>query len=93
MIAKHEEEIKRLKSKMKNCEEIVLDMNQRVVNLEELHDIAEKEYFAADKAGDDQRREKALKKLVSIESQLSASKEKRRKAKADWNAAKRKIAA
>ena len=92
-IAKHEEEIKQLKSKMNNYVEIVRDMRQRVTNLEELRDIAEKEYFSADRAGDDTRREKALKKIVSLDNQIAAAKEKSRKAKADWNAAQRKISA
>lgn len=92
-LRKHDEEIRKLKNKMKDCERVFRDMRQRIANLEELHEIAVKDMERAEAAGDTKAKEKALRKIVSIDNQLSSAEAKQAKARHEWTAANRKISA
>ena len=92
-LARHEEEIKQLKYRVRRCEQTYTDMRQRIENLEELYELTSAELEEADRVGDDKRKEKALRKIVTLDSQLASARDKQRKAKHDWNTAKQKLSA
>ena len=93
LLAKHEEEIRNLKYRMRTCEGIVESTRQRIENLEEIYELVSAELEEADRVGDDKRKEKALRKIVTLDSQLASARDKQRKAKHDWNTAKQKLSA
>ena len=92
-LAKHEEEIKQLKYRVRRCEQTYTDMRQRIENLEELYELTSAELADADRVGDNKRKEKALRKIITLDNQLASARAKQQKAKDDWNTAQRKLSA
>ena len=90
-LAKHELEIRNLKNRMKVCERDYKALKQRMENLNELYELASAELASADKAGDDKRKEKALRKIVTLDNQIASTEKRISKAKFDWNTAQKKL--
>lgn len=90
-LKKHDEEIRQLKIKMRRCEATYADMRQRLENLDELYEIVYAELAQADRAGDNTRKKKALREILTLDNQIASARAKQSKAKADWNTARRKL--
>lgn len=78
-IAKHDEEIRKLKQTAKRLSAKLEDLELRIIDLESVKELVYKQFLDADHTGDDARKEKALRKLISIDNQLSAAKDARQK--------------
>ena len=91
--AKHDEEIRKLKQTANRLSAKLEDLELRIIDLESVKELAYKQFLAADHAGDDARKEKALRKLISIDNQLSAARDARQKTLDSIENANKKIAA
>ena len=91
-LAKHEREIKDLQFRVKACEMTYAAQRQRIENLEDLYEMVNKELEDATMVGDDRRRERALRKIIALDSQLATAEAKKHKASHDWTMAKEKLA-
>lgn len=91
IIAKHEKDIQDLKNKMKTCEMDYRAMRQRMDNLNELYALASKELKEADDAGDDKRKEKAMRKIMAFDGQIATTEKKMYKAQVGYHQAKREL--
>lgn len=92
-LRKHEMEIRDLKHRMTVCEDDYKALKQRMENLNELYELASAELASAESAGDNKRKEKALRKIMTLDNQIAATEKRMSKAKYDWNTAKKKLAA
>lgn len=92
-IAKHDEEIRKLKQTAKRLSAKLEDLELRIIDLESVKELVYKQFIEADHAGDDARKEKALRKLISIDNQLSAARDAKQKTLDGIENANRKIAA
>ena len=93
VLRKHEEEIRNLKCKVKVAEERYYAQKAKIENLEEIYEIVSKELEEASRAGDDKRKEKALRKIVSLDNQLSSARVQMEKATLNWYNAKQRMSA
>ena len=91
-LAKHDEEIRKLKQTANRLSAKLEDLELRIIDLESVKELAYKQFLAADHAGDDARKEKALRKLISIDNQLSAARDAKQKTLDGIENANRKIA-
>lgn len=92
-LRKHELEIRELKHRMTVCEGDYKALKQRMENLNELYEMASAELASAESAGDNKRKEKALRKIMTMDNQIATTEKRMSKAKYDWNTAKKKLAA
>lgn len=92
-IKKHDLMIRDLQYRMKTCEEDHKAIMQKLENLNALHEIESRNMEAAARAGDDQRKATALRKIISLDNQIAAAEKKERKIRYDWNTAKQKLSA
>ena len=92
-IAKHDEEIRKLKQTAKRLSAKLEDLELRIIDLESVKELVYKQFLEADHAGDNARKEKALRKLISIDNQLSAARDAKQKTLDGIENANRKIAA
>lgn len=92
-LKKHEFAIRDLQHRMKACEEEHKAIMQKLENLNALYEIESRNMEAADRAGDDQRKATALRKIISLDNQIAAAEKKERKIRYDWNTAKQKLSA
>ena len=92
-LKRHEFVIRDLQYRMKACEEDHKAIMQKLENLNALHVIESRNMEAAERAGDDNRKAAALRKIITLDSQIAAAEKKERKIRYDWNTAKKKLSA
>ena len=92
-IEKNREEIAKLKQTTQRLSAKLEDQELRIINLESVRELVYNQFLEADHAGDDTRKEKALRKLISIDNQLSAARDAKQKTLDGIENAKRKLTA
>jgi len=90
---KHDEEICKLNQTVSRLSAKVEDINLRIVDLEAVKEMNYKKFLEADHAGDDTNKEKYLRKLISLDNQLSAARDSKRAALDKIENAQRKMSA
>lgn len=90
-LAKHEQRISQLEYRMSQAEADIETTQDKLSKLYALLDIAEAQQAAADPGSPAD--EKAMRKIISLENQISAAEKKIRKAEFDKREAKRQLAA